>query len=276
MTIISCAQQRSQTAIALANLRLSVAAFRAFENLRRVCTKKAASETSDAALINTILGWLEREINSGANHSKVVMRPVHEIPAEIADPANVRGHANFHAAAVLADGPRLGAGLFSANDSVAHNNTRLFTATKDSAASTKNVRRESGARDWVAQRQCAQHRTHRAALMSSRVGKHAVVKIDKDIFKRAPRIYRPSLNTDTEVPVKKVFEVNPTAEGVIRFEVAIILPIISRENVSAPQTDVKLVVCVPLRTRWRRHLFHFLSRISLRPCNRCRSDCSDA
>src|SRR5437773_10017919 len=41
MTIISCAQQRSQTPIALANLRLSVGAFRAFENLGRVRTKKS-------------------------------------------------------------------------------------------------------------------------------------------------------------------------------------------------------------------------------------------
>src|SRR5437764_13348471 len=109
--------------------------------------------------------------------------------------------------------------------------------------------------------------------MSSRVGKYAVVKIDKDILKRAPRIYRPSLDTDTEVPVKKVFEVNATAEGVIRFEVAIILPTISRENVSAPQTDVKLVVCVPLRTRWRRHLFHFLSSIGFSPCKRAPRGC---
>src|SRR5437868_14736008 len=154
MTIISCAQQRSQTPIALANSD-SVALLFAIRKFRRVCTKKAASETSDAALENTILGSLEREINSGANHSKVVMGPVHEIPAEIADPANVRGHANFHAAADLADGPGLGTGLFSANDSVAHNNVRLFAATEDCAASTKNVGRESGARDWVAQRQCA-------------------------------------------------------------------------------------------------------------------------
>src|SRR4029453_2982251 len=105
----------------------------------------------------------------------------------------------------------------------------------------------------------------------------AVIEIDKDILKRAPGIHRPTFNADTEVPVEKVLEVNATAEGVIRLEVAIVLPIVSCENISAPQTDVKLIVCVPLRTRWRRrHLFHLLSRIGFSPGNRCRSDCSDA
>src|SRR6266516_2423089 len=100
----------------------------------------------------------------------------------------------------------------------------------------------------------------------------AVIEIDKDILKRAPGINRPTFNTDTEVPVEKVFEVNTTAEGMIRLEVAIVLPIVACENISAPQTDVKLVVCVPLRTRWRRHLFHLLSGICFSPSNRCRSD----
>src|SRR5713101_5686851 len=112
--------------------------------------------------------------------------------------------------------------------------------------------------------------------MSSVDVENAVIKVDKNILKRASGIYRPSFNTDTEVPVEKVFEINTTAKGMIRFEVAIILPIVSRENVSAPQTDVKLVVCVPLWTRWRCHLFHFLSGIGFSPSNRCRSDCSNA
>src|SRR4030095_589110 len=111
--------------------------------------------------------------------------------------------------------------------------------------------------------------------MSSMDVEDAVIKIDKDILKRTPGIHRPTFDTNTEVPVEKVFEIDTTAEGMIRFKVAIILPIVSCENVSAPQTDVKLVVCVPLRTRWRRHLFHLLSGIGF-PSNRCRSECSDA
>src|SRR4029077_19209712 len=101
-------------------------------------------------------------------------------------------------------------------------------------------------------------------------------KIDKDILKRAPGINSPAFDTDTEVPVEKVLEIDTTAEGMIRFEVAIILPVVSCENVSPPQTDVELVVCVPLRTGWRRHLFHLFSGISFSPSKRCRSECSDA
>src|SRR4030095_14021057 len=112
--------------------------------------------------------------------------------------------------------------------------------------------------------------------MSSMGVENAVIKVDKDILKRAPGVHGPSFNADTEVPVEKVLQVNATAKGMIRFEIAIILPIVSCENVGAPQTDVKLVVCVPLRTRWRRHLFHLLSGICFSPSNRCRSDCSAA
>jgi hypothetical protein len=33
---------------------------------------------------------LEREIHAGADHTKIVIRAVHEIPAEITDPADMR------------------------------------------------------------------------------------------------------------------------------------------------------------------------------------------
>src|SRR4029077_4574730 len=112
--------------------------------------------------------------------------------------------------------------------------------------------------------------------MSSMDVESAGIGVDKDILNRASGIHRKSFNTDTEVPVEKVFEINTTTEGMVRFKVAIILPAVSCENVSAPQTDVKLVVCVPLRTRRRCHLFHLLSGISLSPSKRYRSECSDA
>jgi hypothetical protein len=68
-----------------------------------ICTKKAASDYPGRRFKNAILDPLEREINSSARHAKVVMRPLHKIPAEITNPANVRCDANFHAAADLAD-----------------------------------------------------------------------------------------------------------------------------------------------------------------------------
>jgi len=38
---------------------------------------------------------LEGEINATAHHAEVVASPVHNIPAEIVHPANVRSDANF-------------------------------------------------------------------------------------------------------------------------------------------------------------------------------------
>src|SRR5438132_10948192 len=104
----------------------------------------------------------------------------------------------------------------------------------------------------------------------------AMSEINQDIHSRVPGTNRPPFETSSEVTVEKLREINTTAEGMIRLNVAIILPVVSCENVRAPQTDVKLVVCVPLRTRWRRHLFHFFSGISFSPSKRCRSECSDA
>ncbi len=126
----------------------------AFANTNRVQTK-AASDNSGRRFGKPDRGSLKGEIYAGADHPEVVLRSIDEIPAEIADPANVRGEANFHAAADLTDRPRFGTGLFSANDSVVHDNVRAFAATKDSAASTKNVGREARAGNRVAQRQCA-------------------------------------------------------------------------------------------------------------------------
>jgi len=34
---------------------------------------------------------LEREIHAGADHTEIILGPVHEIPAEITNPADVRG-----------------------------------------------------------------------------------------------------------------------------------------------------------------------------------------
>src|SRR5262245_5424387 len=104
----------------------------------------------------------------------------------------------------------------------------------------------------------------------------AVIKVDKDVIKCAAGIYCPTFNADTEIPVEKVLKINTPAERMIRLEIAIILPVVPSENIGAPQTDVEFVIRVPLRTRWRRHLLHLLSRIAFSPSNRCRSDCSDA
>jgi hypothetical protein len=52
--------------------------------------KQAASGIPAAAIANALVDGLEREIHAGADHAKIIVWAVHEIPAEITDPADVR------------------------------------------------------------------------------------------------------------------------------------------------------------------------------------------
>ena len=52
--------------------------------------KKAAPGIPDAALANAFVNGLERESHARADHTKIIVWAVHEIPTEITDPADVR------------------------------------------------------------------------------------------------------------------------------------------------------------------------------------------
>src|SRR5438132_8903773 len=69
---------------------------------RAACTKKRRPFVADAALANAIAAVLEGEVHAGAGHAKVVFRTIHKIPAEVTDPADMRGETHFHATADLA------------------------------------------------------------------------------------------------------------------------------------------------------------------------------
>ena len=66
--------------------------FRMRSSLGKSCPykKKAASGVQDAAKADVFVNGLEREIHARADHTKIIVWAVHEIPAEIADPADVR------------------------------------------------------------------------------------------------------------------------------------------------------------------------------------------
>src|SRR5439155_26895741 len=70
----------------------------------------------------------------------------------------------------------------------------------------------------------------------------------------SPGIHYPPFNTDAEVTVKKIFEIDTAAPSVVALDVAVISRIVSGKNISTPKTAVKFPVRVPLRTRWRNHL----------------------
>src|SRR5207248_751459 len=71
-----------------------------------------------------------------------------------------------------------------------------------------------------------------------------------------------AFHSDTDITHKEVLEIDATAPSVIGLEIPVIFPIVSCENVGAPKADVKLSVGVPLRARWRSHLFYFFPRIA--------------
>src|SRR6266446_9419432 len=81
---------------------------------------------------------LEREINPAAHHAEVVVWTVNKVPAEIINPANVPGEADFEATTDLAD--CLGPGTVVGEISVRFIKASPFAAAEDCAASAKNVR----------------------------------------------------------------------------------------------------------------------------------------
>src|SRR6266496_2284343 len=87
---------------------------------------------------------LECEIHAGTGHTEVVLRPIHKIPAKIADPADMRRQADFHPAADLPDCSSLAICMTGRLDDVEtfsrFNKSlvdSLLAATKDRATSTK-------------------------------------------------------------------------------------------------------------------------------------------
>ena len=118
--------------------------------------KTAASGIPDAAITNALAKSLEREIHAGADHTKIIVWAVDEIPAEITDPADVRSYADFHPTANLADRPRLGVCMTSCRNNVEAFSRLdkalvdlLLAAAKDPASPAKNVGRKARARDRV-------------------------------------------------------------------------------------------------------------------------------
>src|SRR5437588_10277261 len=105
---------------------------------------------------------LEGEIHAGADHAEVVVRTIHKIPAEVTDPADMRGDTHFQAAADLAHCARLAvcmtnrlknvealAPLGDGSSFALPPIDRPLAATKDGAAAAKAIRSKAGAVDRI-------------------------------------------------------------------------------------------------------------------------------
>src|SRR5215217_856083 len=145
------------------------------------------------------MNGLEREIHAAADHTKIIVWPVDEIPTEITDPADVRSQADFHPTANLADCPRLGICMTSCRDDI-QTFSRLDKAlvdlllapAKDPAGAAKNVRRETRARDRVTQGESSQHSADCVTFAMDAIGENSVAEINEGILTRLASINYPA------------------------------------------------------------------------------------
>src|SRR5205823_636870 len=113
--------------------------------------KEAASVCAGRRRSKCYCCCLESEVHAGADHAKVVMGPVHKVPAEVTDPADMRGETDFQAAADLGYCLRLGIGVLGANKTLFEHDVVSLAAAKDAATATEDVRCEPGARNRITQ-----------------------------------------------------------------------------------------------------------------------------
>src|ERR1700731_2597429 len=90
---------------------------------------------------------LEGERDAAAHHAEVIVRPIHHVPTEIVHPADVRGDANFDAAAKLADPFRRGTQMVGRGrgKTTRCSLVKVFslTAAEDRTASRPNIWRKA-------------------------------------------------------------------------------------------------------------------------------------
>jgi hypothetical protein len=216
---------------------------------------------------------LEREVNPTPDHAEVVVSTVNHIPAEVINPADVPGDANFHTAAEVAHNLGLAVAMLGYESATgSRNNTVALTATEDSAETAESIRSETGASDRIPERQCAQRLTNRSAVIG--FGKHESAgswhagEVELGAF----RIENSTLESNSEVFVPEVLGIYTAAPGVIRLQVTI-TPVVTKEkswradmalfgpseSVCAPEAYIKFVFSVETLFRLNRRLSHFFA-----------------
>src|SRR5206468_10439800 len=115
-----------------------------------------------------VWGCLKSEIYTGADHTEIVFRTIHEIPAEITDPPDMWRKTYFKSTPDLTE--RLGLGsceAFGLDDVKAFSGSndayifRSLATTKNGPTAPENIWRKTGTRNWVAQCEGPQRSTDR-------------------------------------------------------------------------------------------------------------------
>src|SRR5256885_16823001 len=109
--------------------------------------------------------------------------------------------------------------------------------------------------NWIAQRQRSLNGTDETGILAE---SRLAVNVES-VKLPTSRLRGPTFHADTEVAMEEIFRVDTAAPGVIRFKITVIFPVICREYVGAPQSDVPFRVPIPFGAGWRLlDLFHFL------------------
>ncbi len=172
---------------------------------------------------------LERERQTASDHSEVILGSAENVPAEIVHPANVRGNADFESAPKLADRFAGSAVMdcmkkrywnFADTSESVENNFIAFPAAPDHSAASPNVRRKTRAGNRITKGKGSQHLADRSILAASFFNKSDTIRFE--IKAGAPMcIEDKSFNTDSEITMEKVFDVDAAAKGVVATEVSI-------------------------------------------------------
>jgi len=220
-------------------------------------TKKTPGTLTVFPAFGIIRRCLEREVQTGAGHSEVVVGTRDDVPADVVGPAEVRGEANFNTAADLTD--RLGLAVIKLSpnrqviDRIEEEVVRP-AATEDAAAAEPEVRREARAADREAQRDGAEDAANRVRIFTALDALAGASCEDVVRF----RLGDPALHTETEVAMNKVFRIDRTAPAVIDRQIAVVAPVVARPDIGATQRHVALVVRVPLWAGRRGDTLRFL------------------
>src|SRR5262245_59736739 len=130
---------------------------------------------------------------------------------------------------------------------------------KNPAATTKNVRGKSRARDRITEGQGAEHSTNRIVLAVEAAQRNVVAMVNKNIFQVVMGVAYPAFNPDAEVTHEEIFDVQTAPPNMIRMQVTIVCPIVPGENVSAPKAHINFPVRIPFRARRRSDLLYVLA-----------------
>src|SRR6476469_8927611 len=97
-----------------------------------------------------------------------------------------------------------------------------FAAAKNRADTRPCIRRETRARNWIPQRQCAKHSADGMIVIDSFVNKYRDRLVLEDIETRLAAVQNKSFDTDTCIATEEIFDVPAATPCVIAANVTVV------------------------------------------------------